>query len=149
MVSYIIPYMSDDLVIIDTNVLLSGLQSNKGQSYKILQKLLAEEIHIGISVPLVLEYEKILKKCLDREIFTDEDIDGVINFICKIGTPIKVFYLWRPYLKDPYDDHLLEVALAGNCKYILTYNKKDFEGIEEFGIKAVTPYEFMNKEGGK
>ena len=62
--------MDDEIVIIDTNVLLSGLQSNQGQSFKILQKLLNEEISIGISVPLVLEYEKILKKYLDRKIFS-------------------------------------------------------------------------------
>ena len=115
---------------------------------KILQKLLNEEISIGISVPLVLEYEKILKKHLDRKIFSDNDIEAVINFICNVGIPIKVFYLWRPFLRDPFYDHILEVALAGNCKYIVTFNKKDFLGIEEFGIKAVTPYEYLNKEGG-
>ena len=141
--------MREDLIIIDTNVLLSGLQSNKGQSFKLLQKLLKDEIRIGISVPLVLEYEKILKKQLSRTIFTTEEIDSIISYLCKVGVPIKVFYLWRPYLRDPYDDHILEVALAGNCKYIVTYNKKDFYGIEAFGIKAVTPYEYLNEDGGR
>jgi putative PIN family toxin of toxin-antitoxin system len=138
--------MVNELVIIDTNVLLSGLQSNQGQSFKILEEFLEDEISIAISVPLVLEYEKILKMYLDRTIFSEEDINQVINYICNKATPVKVFYLWRPYLKDPYDDHILEVAIAGKCKYIITYNKKDFKGIEEFGIKAVTPYEYLNRD---
>ena len=85
MVSYIIPNMNDLLAIIDTNVLLSGLKSQKGQSFKLLQKLLNDEFEIAVSVPLILEYEAILKSKLDRTIFSDEDIDSVINYLCKIG----------------------------------------------------------------
>ena len=140
--------MREDLIIIDTNVLLSGLQSNKGQSFKLLQKLLKDEIRIGISVPLVLEYEKILKKQLSRTIFTTEEIDSIISYLCKVGVPIKVFYLWRPYLRDPYDDHILEVALSANCKYIVTYNKKDFTDVKQFGIEILSPYEFLERIGG-
>jgi len=148
MVSYIIPYMKSLLAIIDTNVLLSGLKSQKGQSYKLLQKLLNDEFEIAISVPLVLEYEAILKKKLDRTIFTDEDIDSVINYLCKIGKQVKIFYLWRPFLKDPFDDHIIEVALSANCKYIITYNKKDFIEVEQFGVKVLTPYDFIERMGG-
>ena len=135
--------MDNDLVIIDTNVLLSGLKSRKGQSYRLLEKLLNNEIKIAISVPLVLEYESILKKKLDRNIFSGEDIDTMINYICKIGKHVKIYYLWRPFLKDPYDDHIVEVALTAKCKYIITYNKKDFVEVEQLGIKAMTPYEYM------
>jgi putative PIN family toxin of toxin-antitoxin system len=145
MVSPIIPNMKQELVILDTNIVLSGLQSSQGLSYKILQKIANEEIQIGISVPLILEYEKVLKDHLDRSIFSDEDIDEVINYLCKVGKPIKVFYLWRPFLRDPYDDHVLEVAIAGKCEFIITYNKKDFIGIEDFGIHAVSPKEYLDR----
>ena len=141
--------MGNDLVIIDTNVLLSGLKSQNGKAYLLLQKLLDDEIKIAISVPLILEYEAILKKQLDRSIFSDADIDDVINYICKIGTQIKIYYLWRPFLKDPYDDHIIEVALTGHCKYIITYNKKDFIEARKLGIEAVTPYEYMKLLGGQ
>ena len=147
-VSYIIPIMKDLLAIIDTNVLLSGLKSQKGQSYKLLQKLLNDEFEIAISVPLILEYEAILKKKLDRNIFSDQDIDSVINYLCKIGKQVKIFYLWRPFLKDPFDDHIIEVALSANCKYIITYNKKDFIDVEQFGVKVLTPYDFIKVMGG-
>lgn len=129
--------------IIDTNVLLSGLNSRNGKAFKILEALSEDKFNISISVPLVLEYESILKKKLNRTIYSDEDIRSVIDYICKIGRHIKVFYLWRPILKDPYDDHLLEVAVAANAKWIVTYNVKDFERTSNFGINAVPPYEFL------
>jgi putative PIN family toxin of toxin-antitoxin system len=148
MVLYTIPHMINPMVIIDTNVILSGLKSQKGQSYKILQKILNGGIHFAISVPLVLEYEAVLKRELNRDIFTDRDINDFINFICKAGEPTKIYYLWRPFLKDPYDDHILEVAITANCKYIITYNKKDFEKAKDIGIQAITPYEYMEMVGG-
>lgn len=129
--------------IVDTNVLLSGLASRNGKSFQILQLLAEEKFHVSISVPVVLEYEAVLKKKLDKRVYSDQDIQAIIDFICKIGRHVKVYYLWRPILKDPYDDHLLEVAVAANAKWIITYNVKDFERASIFGISAVTPYEFL------
>ncbi len=129
--------------IVDTNVLLSGLASRNGKSFQILQLLAEEKFHVSISVPVVLEYEAVLKKKLDKRVYSDQDIQAIIDFICKIGRHVKVYYLWRPILKDPYDDHLLEVAVAANAKWIITYNVKDFERASTFGISAVTPYEFL------
>ena len=68
-------------------------------------------------------YEEILKK-LDRSIYTDDVIDQLFDSLFAIGEKSKVFYLWRPYLKDPFDDHVLELALASESDYIVTYNKK-------------------------
>ena len=59
----------------------------------------------------------------------------------------KIFFLWRPCLKDPKDDLVLEVAVKSQCEYIITFNKKDFVGSEKFGIEVVTPYEFMTMRG--
>jgi len=52
--------------------------------------------------------------------------------------------LWRPFLRDAKDDFVLELAIESNSKYIITYKVKDFKGIDEFGIKAITPKEFLN-----
>ena len=130
-------------IIIDTNVLIAGLQSKRGQSYRLLQLLYENQFEISISVPLILEYEALLKKKLDRNIFSDSHIEAFIDYLCKIGRRIKIYYLWRPYLKDAFDDHVLELALASECDYIVTYNLKDFKRAEELGIKAITPGEFI------
>ncbi|MBO4618434.1 MAG: putative toxin-antitoxin system toxin component, PIN family [Lachnospiraceae bacterium] len=130
-------------IVIDTNVMISGLQSDLGYSHKLLEMLPSASFDICISVPLLLEYEAQLKKHLTSDIFTDEDIGDFLDYICKISLKKTIYYLWRPYLKDPFDDHLLELALASNCSYIVTFNKADFRHSEHYGIETVTPKEFL------
>lgn len=108
-----------------------------------LCRLAESQYEIAVSVPLIMEYEEILKGKLDKSIFTTDDVDTIINYICKIGITSEIFYLWRPFLKDPEDDHILELAVAANCEYIITYNKKDFAHIDRFGLKAVDASEFL------
>ena len=131
------------LIVIDTNVILSALQSNKGKSFELISKILEDVFNFAISVPLILEYEAVLKRKLDRTIFTDSDIEDFINYLCKVGIKTKLFYLWRPYLKDPFDDHVLEVTIQSNASTIVTYNKKDFKEAENLGLKILTPKEFL------
>ena len=131
------------LIVIDTNVILSALQSNKGKSFELISKISNDVFDFAISVPLILEYEAVLKGKLDRTIFTDSDIEDFINYLCKVGIKTKLFYLWRPYLKDPFDDHILEVTIQSNAGTIVTYNKKDFREAENLGIRILTPKEFL------
>lgn len=131
-------------IVIDTNVIVSALQSSLGYSFKLISMLPEEKFRINISVPLVLEYEAQLKKHLSPAIFSSQDIDDFIDYICRIGKKTPVYYLWRPFLKDPFDDHVLELALASQSSYIITFNKKDYSGIGYYGITAVTPGEFLS-----
>ena len=131
------------LIVIDTNVILSALQSKKGKSFELISKITEDVFDFAISVPLILEYEAVLKRKLDRTIFTDSDIEDFINYLCKVGIKTKLFYLWRPYLKDPFDDHVLEVTIQSNASTIVTYNKKDFKEAENLGLKILTPKEFL------
>jgi predicted nucleic acid-binding protein len=75
------------------------------------------------------------------------EVDDIIDYLCTIGRHHKLYYLWRPYLKDPKDDTVLELAVAADCGFIVTYNKKDFEGTDQFGIDILTPQEFLKKIG--
>ena len=111
--------------VLDTNVILSGLRSRNGASYQVLRMLYQNKFKIVVSVPLIFEYEEILKSKLNRNIYTDEIIEQLLDSLCAIGEKSRVYYLWRPYLKDPFDDHILELALASGAEYIVTYNKKD------------------------
>lgn len=40
---------------------------------------------------------------------------------------VKVYYLWRPNLLDEADNHLIELAIAGNASVIVTRNIRDFQ----------------------
>lgn len=103
------------------------------------------EFHI--SVPLVLEYEDAAKRLVGEVPLTEGDIDGVLDYLCAVGQPHQVFYLWRPVLRDPKDEMVLELAVAAACDYIITYNTKDFEGVEDFGVQAITPADFLERIG--
>ena len=59
----------------------------------------------------------------------------------------KIFFLWRPFLKDPKDDLVLEVAVESQSEYIITFNTKDFKGCDKFGIAVVTPQEYITMRG--
>ena len=50
------------LIVIDTNVILSALQSNKGKAFELISKITENVFDFAISVPLILEYEAVLKK---------------------------------------------------------------------------------------
>ena len=80
-------------------------------------------------------------------VLEDRDIDLVLDFILSKSSIREIFYLWRPFLKDPKDELVLEVAVESRSGYIITFNKKDFKGIEHFGIKVLTPQEFMKERG--
>ena len=50
-------------------------------------------------------------------------------------------------MKDRKDDMILELAVESESDFIITFNKRDFEGIEKFGIKTATPKEFLKAMG--
>ena len=140
--------MSKIRIVIDTNILIAGLYSRRGYAYELISNIDDPQFEVYLSVPLVLEYEDVAKRMARQLGRTEEDIDIVIDYICSIGKLQKIFYLWRPFLKDPRDDMVLELAVAASGEYIVTYNKKDFEGIEEqFGIPIITPEEFLREIG--
>jgi putative PIN family toxin of toxin-antitoxin system len=133
-------------IVIDTNVLVASLRSRRGASFKLVSFLPSNKFSIAISVPLVFEYEDALKR-LESSAITEQDIGDLVDFLCKIGHQQEIFFLWRPFLPDPADDHVLEVAVAGGCDAIVTYNKRDFKGIEKFGLRVLDPRELLSEIG--
>jgi predicted nucleic acid-binding protein len=135
-------------VVIDTNVLYAGLRSNRGAAYRLLQNIgVNDRFRIHLSVPLVLEYEEVTKRNSRSIGLTHQDIDDVLDYLCSVAGLHRVFYLWRPFLADPDDDMLLELAAEAGCQRIVTFNGKDFVGVEQFGIRALTPLEFLKEIG--
>jgi len=135
--------MKKQNIVIDTNVLLSALYSNKGASYKLLSIIDSNKFVVNISTTLIYEYEEILKQKSKLEF---KYIDSILNYICKIGKKNKIFYLWRPKLKDVDDDFLLELAVKSGS-IIVTLNGKDFKPAKQFNLKVMTPKEFLQYIG--
>jgi putative PIN family toxin of toxin-antitoxin system len=139
--------MSKPQIVIDTNVLISALRSRRGASYRLLTLIDAGKFEVNISVPLVLEYEQTALNHILETPLSKEDIGDILDYICRVSNRKKVFYLWRPALKDPKDDMILELAVTAGCDFIVTYNKQDFQGAERFGLEVVTPRSFLERIG--
>ena len=136
-------------IVIDTNIIVSSLRSKRGYSYKLLSIIDDERIKVFVSVPVVLEYEDAIKREKSNIRFKKSEIDDFLDFICLIGEQRKIHYLWRPFLKDRKDDMFLELAVESESDFIITFNQKDFVGVEKFGIKILTPKEFLKVIGEK
>ena len=136
-------------IVVDTNVLVSALRSKRGASYRLMMLLDSGLYTLAVSVPLVLEYESAAKKLLGRTQLSPQDIEAVIDYLCAQAVPVDIYYLWRPFLKDPNDDMVLEAAVASGCSHIVTFNIKDFAGAEQFGLHIVSPQMFLAEVGVK
>lgn len=130
-------------VVLDTNVLIAGLRSRRGASFELFGRLAEGAFEVSVSVPLVLEYEAVARRQARELGLTYADVDAVLDFICSRARHSTIFYLWRPFLRDPRDDMVLEVAVEAQCRHIVTLNTRDFAGVERFGIRLLTPGEFL------
>jgi predicted nucleic acid-binding protein len=104
-----------------------------------------DRFEMVISVPLVLEYEDAVVRDLTALRYTSAEVREILDFICWAAEPTSIYYLWRPFLPDPKDDLVLEAAVAGRCDTIVTFNHRDFIGIDKFGLRARTPREFLEE----
>ena len=121
--------------------------SRRGASFALLEQLAADDFEVSVSVPLVLEYEAVVRR-QSRELgLTHDEIDTVLDFLCRVAHHRQIFFLWRPFLRDPNDDMVLEVAVEAGCTHIITFNLRDFVGIEQFGLSAITPAQFLTLLG--
>ncbi len=66
-----------------------------------------------------------------------------MDALCALAKPHRIYFLWRPFLHDAGDEHILELAVAAKCDYIITYNRRDFAGTEPFGIGVIDPKAFL------
>jgi len=132
-------------VVLDTNVLIAALRSRRGRSNRLLSLAGADRFGLVISVPLVLEYEDAALRQIDALIYTTDEVREIIDFLCWAGETTSIYYLWRPFLPDPKDDLVLEAAVAGRCDTIVTFNQRDFKGVDKFGIQVRTPGAFLEE----
>ena len=132
-------------VVLDTNVVVSALRSGRGASAAVLLAVGTGGFETCISVALLLEYGSAVKRPEAGIRVGNEAIDDILDYLASVAHRQEVYFLWRPGLPDPADDHVLEVAVAGGCDAIVTYNLRDFRGAERYGVRAVSPAEFLRE----
>ena len=135
--------MSARRVVLDTSVVVAALRSREGASFRLISLLEQGRFDVAISVPILFEYEDVLARQLGAGLFTQEDIDDFLDYLCQIAHRQNIFFLWRPYLPDAKDDMVLELAVAASCEAIVTHNQRDFVGTDRLGVQTYAPKEFL------
>jgi putative PIN family toxin of toxin-antitoxin system len=131
-------------VVFDTNVLVAAARSKQGASYALLSMLPSTRFQLALSVSLYTEWQAVMTRPENLPIgMTAEDAKAFLRYLASIAHLQDVFYLWRPRLKDPDDDMVLECAVAAGCRYIVTHNVRDFTGTDSLGVQAIRPADFL------
>ncbi len=119
-------------VVIDTSVMISALIGRRGASREVIRRCLTGKYQPLISNSLFQEYEDVSSRKQAREIcpLRAEEIRDLLSAYYSVCTWVPIYYLWRPNLKDDSDNFLIELALAGNSRTIVTNNVKDLRAAE-------------------
>jgi putative PIN family toxin of toxin-antitoxin system len=134
--------------VVDTNVVVSAMRSPRGASAAALMAARAGRIVLLANVGLALEYEatcRLAEHQLAAEL-TPEQVGIFIDAVLAMVEPVETHYLWRPLLRDPADEFVLEAAVNGQAAAIVTFNRRDFGTVPAtFGIDLLSPGELLRK----
>lgn len=140
--------MSGPQIVIDTNVIIAALRSQRGASALLLSLLGTGRFEMHISIPLALEYEDVLLRQRGELGLSPDEAERLVDSLCTLGIRHEVIHFnWRPSLPDERDEHILDLAVKGRCDAIVTYNIRDFSGIDQFGIRVIDPQTFLREIG--
>jgi putative PIN family toxin of toxin-antitoxin system len=135
-------------IVIDTNIIISAQRSQRGAAAKLISLIGTGLFEIHVSIPLVLEYEEVLTRYKVSLGLSQDDIIDLVDAFCALSTHHKrIYFRWRPFLPDAKDEFILDLAVVAKCDYIITYNRKDFVGVEKFGIEILDPKAFLQTIG--
>ena len=128
-------------IVLDTNILVAATRNRDGPSFALVQHIRQGNILACCSPALFLEYEAVLKRPdqLQASGLTRTDIDAILADLASLIVPVTTQYQWRPQLRDPADEMVLEAAANGLAKAIVTYNLKDFLPANQFGLLVLNP----------
>ncbi len=131
-------------VVFDTSVLVAAAHSRLGASFALVSAIPSHAYQLCLSVPLYTEWRDVLTRPehLPPGLGV-RDVNAFLQALASAAHLQNIYYLWRPYLSDPNDDMVLELALAASCRYIITHNVRHFAGAESLGMRIVLPGEFL------
>lgn len=137
--------MKKPSIVLDTNIFIAASRSRNGASFAILQALREKQFICLVSVPMMLEYESVMKRPEHLTVSHRDEVmvDRFLDALTLLVKPVHLFYLWRPQLKDPADEMVLETALNGRADAIVTFNVKDFDAAKKFNLAVWTPQIFL------
>jgi predicted nucleic acid-binding protein len=129
-------------MVLDTDVMVAAVRSPKGAAAESIRGVLMGKSYAMVSVPLFLEYEAVLTRPehLAAAGATQRDIGNLLDALAAVARPVEIRYLWRPQLPDADDDMVLECAVNGGARHLVTFNIRDFQiAADRFDLRVLTP----------
>lgn len=129
-------------VVLDTDVMVAAIRSDAGASRRLLVAGLRGDCTLLVSVPLVVEYEAVMTRPLHLSAsgLSAGDVADLLDAVVQVAEPVRLAFLWRPALRDPDDDMVLETAVNGRADRLVTFNRRDFATAGGgFGIAPSSP----------
>ena len=136
-------------IIVDTNVFIGALIGKSGTANReVLRRCLQGKYQPLMGNALFAEYSEVMNRDDIKQkcpLSSQKKADLLADFLA-VCQWVKVFYLWRPNLGDESDNHLIELAVAGNAQIIVTRNIKDLNRAQLLfpQIKILQPEEIIN-----
>jgi len=120
-----------------------------GASRAVIEACLQERCLPLMGTALLAEYEDVLNRAaLFRDCRLDaQEREELLDIFLSYCEWTRVYYLWRPNLPDEADNHLVELAVAGAARYVVTRNLRDLRAMElQFpGLRPVSPEDFLKE----
>lgn len=135
-------------LVLDTDVLVAALRSPTGASSALLQAALSGRVTLLANVALVLEYEAVCNRAehLAAAGLEAAQVGMFLDAVCALAAPVESHFVWRPQLRDPSDEMVLEAAVNGRADAIVTFNQRDFGAApQRFGIRVILPRDAWRK----
>jgi putative PIN family toxin of toxin-antitoxin system len=134
--------------VLDTNIVIAAMRSPAGASAELLRMARRSEVTLLANVALALEYEatcKLAEHCLAAGLDLHE-VGVFVDAVLAMAEPVETHFMWRPQLRDPADELVLEAAVNGQATAIVTFNRRDFGAAPaRFGIDVLTPAETIRR----
>ncbi len=120
------------IVVVDTSVFVSALLNAGGASREVLRRCLRGEFVPLMGAALFTEYEDVLSReaLFSKSLVPARERERLFDAFLSVCSWTRVYYLWRPNVRDEADNHLVELAVAGGAELLLTRNVRDFRGMQ-------------------
>jgi len=135
-------------LVLDTNVVVAAMRSPSGASAALLMKARRGVVTLLANVALALEYEATCRLAEHQRAagLTDQQTDTFVIAVVAMCEPVETHFLWRPQLRDPADEFVLEAAVNGQADAIVTFNMRDFGSAPaKFGVALLTPADTLRR----